>query len=130
MKCMNTEYFERSYVEYALELARKIGMNQSEFAKAIWPLKSDASANTTIIALKNKNSRGKPQNLRISDAIRMAEILGREFPSLCFEVWEKNKLACKDAECGNENETFRDHYHAAPQATAEAGVQNIESTRH
>ena len=95
---MDTEYFERSYVEYALELARKNGMNQSEFAKAIWPLKPDASAVTTIIALKGKNSRGKPQNLRVSDAIRMAEILGREFPSLCFEVWEKSKLTIMAAE--------------------------------
>lgn len=127
---MNTEYFERSYVEYALELARKIGMNQSEFAKAIWPLKSDASANTTIIALKNKNSRGKPQNLRISDAIRMAEILGREFPSLCFEVWEKSKLARKGADSVSDAETFPRHYQEVPPTAAGAETQGAGSPEH
>lgn len=126
---MNIEHFERSYVEYALELARKSGMNQSEFAKAIWPLKSDASANTTIIALKGTNSRGKPQNLRISDAIRMAEILGREFPSLCFEVWEKSKLAAMAEEEVNTEQTFRAKYET-PHGQKPDKRQGAESTRH
>ena len=84
--------FERKYVEYALYLARKKNMNQLEFAKAVWPHKSEGAANTTIIALKSQNSRGKPQNLRVSDAIRMAEILDKEYPSMNFEVWERCKL--------------------------------------
>lgn len=126
---MNTEHFERSYVEYALELARKNGMNQSEFAKAIWPLKSDASAVTTIIALKGKNSRGKPQNLRVSDAIRMAEILGREFPSLCFEVWEKSKLTAKAAEYMDAEATFHAKYES-PQGKKADRAQGIESMQH
>lgn len=126
---MNTEHFERSYVEYALELARKNGMNQSEFAKAIWPLKSDGSAITTIIALKGKNSRGKPQNLRMSDAIRMAEILGREFPSLCFEVWEKSKLTATTAENIGLATTFHAQY-GTPQGQKAERDKGIESTRH
>ena len=87
--------FERRFVEYALELANAQSMTQRDFASAVWPEKSEASANTTIIALKKQNSRGKPQNLRMSDAIRMAEVLGREFPSLCFEVWEQVKISVK-----------------------------------
>lgn len=84
--------FEREFVEYALALAKNSGMTQQEFAMHIWPSKTPAAANTTIIALKNVNSRGKPQNLRVSDAIRMAEAVGREYPSLCFEVWERLKM--------------------------------------
>lgn len=125
---MDTEYFERSYVEYALELARKNGMNQSEFAKALWPLKPDASAKTTLIALKGKNSRGKPQNLRVSDAIRMAEILGREFPSLCFEVWEKSKLKIM-AESVGAGTPFKPNLNP-PQGQKQDGIESIESTRH
>lgn len=126
---MDTEYFERSYVEYALELARKNGMNQSEFAKAIWPLKPDASAKTTLIALKGKNSRGKPQNLRVSDAIRMAEILGREFPSLCFEVWEKSKLTIMAAESADAGTPFAPNLNP-PQGQKQDRGQIIEGARH
>lgn len=89
---MDGQMFERKYVEYALSLARKKNMNQSEFAHAVWPHKTEAAATTTIIALKRQNSRGKPQNLRVSDAIRMAEILDKEYPSMNFEVWERCKL--------------------------------------
>lgn len=87
--------FERRFVEYALDLAREKNMSQVDFAKAVWPLKSEASATTTIIALKRQNSRGKPQNLRVSDAIKMAEVVGKEFPSMSFEVWESLKLEDK-----------------------------------
>lgn len=88
--------YERRYVEYALELAKGIGMTQLAFARAIWPEKTDAVANTTIIALRKGNSRGKPQNLRVSDAIKMSEVLGKEYPSMCFEVWERLKYELRD----------------------------------
>lgn len=88
---MDGQMFERRYVELALEIAKSLGMTQLDFTRAVWPNKSDASGTTTIIALKRQNSRGKPQNLRVADAISMARAIGREYPSLCFEVWEKMK---------------------------------------
>lgn len=95
--------FERRFVETVLKLAKDKGMTQQEFAKAIWPLMTDASATTTIIALKRVNSRGKPQNLRVSDAIKMAEIVGREYPSLCFEVWENLKIEMQRTKISRES---------------------------
>lgn len=89
---MDGQMFERRFVETVLDIARHKGMTQQEFARATWPMRSDATATSTIIALKRHNSRGKPQNLRVADAIRMAEVVGREYPSLCFEVWENLKL--------------------------------------
>lgn len=84
-------YSER-YVKLAIETAELMGMTLIEFASKVWPEKTKEAANTTIHALKNLNSRGKQQNLRVSDAVRMAEVLGREYPSFCFEVWEKLRL--------------------------------------
>lgn len=88
--------FEEKYVAHALKLARQKKMTQIGFAAAVWPEMTRETANTTIIALKNGNSRGKKQNLRVSDAVKMAEILGREYPSLCFEVWERLRCELQD----------------------------------
>lgn len=93
--------FEERYVAHVLDLARQMKMTQIGFAAAVWPEMTRDSANTTIIALKSGNSRGKKQNLRVSDAVRMAQIIGREYPSLCFEVWEKLRYELQEQDASS-----------------------------
>ena len=86
--------FERCFIEKVLELVsqQKIFVTKISFAKAIWPEMTERSANTTLNDVINLNSKGKKRNLRLHEAVRMAQLVEKPFPSLCFEVAETLKV--------------------------------------
>lgn len=86
--------FEHFFIEKVLELVaqQNIYTTKMALAKAIWPEMPKRGANTTLNDVINQNSKGKKRNLRLHEAVRMAEIVNKSFPSLCFEVAETLKL--------------------------------------
>ena len=86
------EKYERCFLATVFEYAAKKFKTQIQFARELWPDKTDANVSTRIRALREANSRGKPQGLKRSDAAKMAEILGIPLSGLALEVEAKLRL--------------------------------------
>ena len=95
------EKYERCFIATVFEYAGKKFKTQIQFARELWPDKTDANVSTRIRALRETNSRGKPQGLKMSDAAKMAEILGIPLSGLALEVEAKLRLGwSEDLGCG------------------------------
>jgi hypothetical protein len=74
---------ERSFVELVAERAYARGWRKGEFAKMVWPDAPAKAAAAKWSAMRGKaTNTGKPQGVLISDAQRMAEILGEDLTYL------------------------------------------------
>jgi hypothetical protein len=70
---------ERAFVELVTERAEQRGMGKMEFAARMWPWMKPKIASTRWTAMRSKSAHtGKPQNVTIADAQRMADALGEE----------------------------------------------------
>ena len=68
---------ERAFVEYVDRHADEKGFGKGEFAHLVWPEDSPKAASSRWSAMRSKaTNTGKPQGLLISDAHRMAAVLG------------------------------------------------------
>lgn len=95
---MESQMFERCFVAVACEKGiRKYGSAMA-FAKEIWPNKDEKNAAQTLYAIQGKSSKtGKPQKLRLDEAVLMVSLLDEysSFASFCFEIGEKLRLGWK-----------------------------------
>ncbi len=74
---------ERSFVDLIDNRADLRGFRKGEFAKMVWPEASPKSAAAKWTAIRGKATHtGKPQGVLVSDAQRMAEILGEDLTYL------------------------------------------------
>jgi hypothetical protein len=74
---------ERSFVELVAERARRRGFRKGAFAHQLWPEASLKAAASRWTAMRGTAAHtGKPQGVSISDAQRMAEVLGEELSYL------------------------------------------------
>lgn len=62
------EKYERCFIATVFEYADKKFKTQIQFARELWPDKTDANVSTRIREIRESNSRGKPQGLKMSDA--------------------------------------------------------------
>lgn len=77
------ELMERSFVELVDGRAEARGWGKGEFASRVWPESNPKSAAVKWAAIRSKASNtGKPQGVLISDAQRMAEVLGEDLTYL------------------------------------------------
>lgn len=97
--------YERCLVATIFEYASKRFKTQIQFARELWPGKSDFNVNTKLRALREKNSRGKPQALRVSELAKMADVLGVPLSSLALEVETKLRLGWSE-DSGGQLETI------------------------
>lgn len=68
---------ERAFVEYADRLSDEKGLGKGDFAHQVWPGDTLKAAASRWSAMRSKaTNTGKPQGLLMSDAHRMAEVLG------------------------------------------------------
>jgi len=68
---------ERAFVEYVDKMADKKGMGKGEFAAKVWPEDTPKAAANRWSAMRNTAANtGKPQGLLVSDAYRIANVLG------------------------------------------------------
>jgi hypothetical protein len=88
--------YERCLAATVFEHALKKFKNQTDFGRKLWPGKSTETVNTTIRALKTKNSRGKPQGIYVKDAVQMAKAIEIPLSSLFLEVETKMRLGWKE----------------------------------
>ena len=84
---MSSEHFsakiERSFVELVAERAERRGFRKGEFAHQLWPEVSLKAAASRWTAMRGTAAHtGKPQGVTISDAHRMAEVLGEDLSYL------------------------------------------------
>ena len=86
------ELMERSFVELVDRRADARGWGKGEFASRVWPESSPKSAAGKWAAIRGISSNtGKPQGVLISDAQRMAEILGEDLTYLLAVAKENAK---------------------------------------
>lgn len=70
---------ERAFVELVTSRAEQRGLGKMEFAAAMWPWMRPKIASTRWTAMRSKSAHtGKPQNVTLADAQRMAEALGED----------------------------------------------------
>ena len=70
--------FERCFVAEAVKLGTEEFGSVMAFAKKIWPEKDDKTAAQTLYNTAQKSSKtGKPQSLKLAEAIRIAELLSK-----------------------------------------------------
>ncbi len=87
-----SEMMERSFVDLVDKRADTRGLRKGEFAKRVWPEASPKSAAGKWAAIRVKASNtGKPQGVLISDAQRMAEVLGEDLTYLLAVAKENAK---------------------------------------
>lgn len=71
--------FERAFVALVNERAEDRGYKKGEFAAKLWPWMNPKIAATRWNAIREKAVHtGKPQNVTIADALRMADALGED----------------------------------------------------
>lgn len=74
---------ERAFVELVAKRVKDRGIKKGEFAAKVWPEDSPKAAAARWTAMRSKASNtGKPQGVLISDAQRMAEVLGEDLSYL------------------------------------------------
>ncbi len=92
---MNSYLFERCFVAVACESGIRQFGSLMAFAKKIWPEKDEKTAAQTLYAIQNKSSKtGKPQKLKLQEAVRIVDLLDEysSFASFCFEISEKIRM--------------------------------------
>jgi hypothetical protein len=81
---------ERAFVELVAERAERKGFKKGEFASRVWPGVSSKTAATRWNSVRSKAFHtGKPQSVPISDAQRMADVLGENLGYLLAVATEK-----------------------------------------
>ena len=74
---------ERAFVELVAGRVKGRGWKKGEFAAMVWPNDTPKAAAARWTAMRSKASNtGKPQGVQISDAQRMAEVLGEDLSYL------------------------------------------------
>ncbi len=120
--------FERCFVAVACEKGVRQYGSVMAFAKAIWPTKDEKSAAQTLYSIQGKsNKTGKPQRLKLDEAVRIVELLDgyqNKFPSFCFEVSELLRTGAFETE-----QIFHTQYGTQQRQKTEKN-QSIESVRH
>ena len=86
---MDPYVFERCFVRLAEQMAEDRKMTHSDLARAAFGQEVESPVNKWR-RIRNK-SKLKPQYLNIVEAIRVAQALGVDFPSLCWRVAEQTK---------------------------------------
>lgn len=71
--------FERAFVDLVTVRAEQRGFRKGEFAAKMWPWMNPKIAATRWNAMRDKSAHtGKPQNITLADALRMADALGED----------------------------------------------------
>jgi len=74
---------ERTFVLLVDSRANARGWGKGEFAQKVWPKDNPKSAATKWAAIRSRSSNtGRPQGVLISDAHRMADVLGEDLTYL------------------------------------------------
>lgn len=89
---MNGEEFERMFVLEAIRIGEEIYGSVKAYGVAMWPEREKSVAGQTMYSLQGTTKTGKPQSLKLHQAVRMAELLNKGFASFCFEISEKIRL--------------------------------------
>lgn len=97
---MNGEKFERLFIEEAIRQGEAKYGSVIAYGVAVWPEKEKRTAGQTMYNLKNTTKTGKPQSVRLHEAVRMVHALDdkKEFASFCFEISERLRMREKDGE--------------------------------
>mgnify|MGYP003590012510 FL=1 len=83
---------ERAFVELVAGRVKGRGWKKGEFAAMLWPGDTPKAAAARWTAMRSKASNtGKPQGVLISDAQRMAEVLGEDLSYLMAVAKEQAK---------------------------------------
>lgn len=78
-----SEMLERCFVELVDQRSGERGWGKAEFAALVWPETSPRSAAGKWAAIRFRaTNTGKPQGVLISDAQRMADVLGEDLAFL------------------------------------------------
>lgn len=86
----SSSQLERSFVALVDERADTRGWGKGEFAQKVWPRDNPKSAATKWAAMRSQSSNtGKPQGVLISDAHRMADVLGEDLTYLLAVAKER-----------------------------------------
>ncbi len=81
---------ERSFVALIDERADARGWGKGDFARMVWPDANPRAVATKWAAIRSRSSNtGKPQGVLISDAQRMAVVLGEDLTYLLAVAKEK-----------------------------------------
>lgn len=74
---------ERAFVELVAGRVKGRGWKKGEFAAMVWPKDTPKAAAARWTTMRSRASNtGKPQGVQISDAQRMAEVLGEDLSYL------------------------------------------------
>jgi hypothetical protein len=86
------ELLMEAFVGVVDETAEEKGLKKSEFAQKVWPESSPRAASSRWQTMRTvATNTGRPQGVLISDAQRMAEVLGQDLPYLFLRATLKAK---------------------------------------
>jgi hypothetical protein len=89
---------EREFVALIAKRAEERGFGKGEFAARMWPWLNPKIAATRWCSMREKAAHtGKPQNVTLADAQRMADALGEELSYLMAVAKENAKKTARTA---------------------------------
>ena len=94
---MNEEDFERMFISEAIRLGEEAYGSARAYGVAMWPDREKRVAGQTMYNLRNTTKTGKPQSIRLHEAVRMVALLGCNFASFCFEISEKVRMQSQES---------------------------------
>ena len=90
------QIIEREFVKLIAAHAEDRGYGKGEFATKMWPWMNPKIAATRWCSIREKAAHtGKPQNVSIAEAHRMADALGEELSYLMAVAKENAKKAVR-----------------------------------
>ena len=93
---------EREFVALIVRHAEERGYAKGEFAAKMWPWMNPKVAATRWCTIRERSAHtGKPQNVSIAEAQRMADALGEELSYLMAVAKENAKKAVRAAQDDN-----------------------------
>ncbi len=81
--------FERAFVALVAEKVAAAGMSQSEFARRV--IGKESSARLWRATRMGLTKDAEPRAVSLSEAYRMAETLGEDFPTFIWEIAREAK---------------------------------------
>jgi hypothetical protein len=90
---------EREFVTLITRRAEERGFGKGEFAAKMWPWMNPKIAATRWCSIRERAAHtGRPQNVSLADAQRMADTLGEELSYLMALAKENAKKAARAAQ--------------------------------
>lgn len=83
--------FEKMFIEFVTNKIEEKNISHSDFARQVYPGRTLGTAERIWRQLRNPAKDKPPRRLSLSEAYKMSQVLGSEFPALIWQTDQYKK---------------------------------------